>query len=260
MSAIAAPATTVRCEIRAGIARITLDRPPLNVLDIAMLESLTTALATARAEPGVKGVLLTGTGKAFCAGVDVADHTADRVGLMLQRFHDVIRALFAIETPVIAAVHGAALGGGLELALACDVIIAREDAKLGQPEIRLGVFPPAAAAILPRIVGRQLALDLMLTGRTVSGAEAARMGLVSVAHSASDFWRSVEEYVTHLATLSAPVLRLAKRAMLDGIDLPTDAALTHAERLYVHDLMALNDAHEGIAAWIEKRAPVWQEG
>jgi cyclohexa-1,5-dienecarbonyl-CoA hydratase len=260
MTAGVTAAPTVRCEVSGGIARITLDRPPVNVLDLAMLEALAGAIVIARNAPGVRAVLLAGAGKCFCAGVDVAEHTADRVAPMLERFHAVIRALLACEVPVVAAVHGATLGGGLELALACDVILARDDTKLGQPEIRLGAFPPAAAALLPRIVGRQRALDLILSGRTLSGAEAATIGLASEVHGTTHFWQRVEDYVTHLASLSAPVLRLAKRAVLDGIDLPANHAITHAERLYVHELMALPDAREGIAAWMEKRAPVWKEG
>jgi len=154
---------------------------------------------------------------------------------------------------------GAALGGGCELALACDMIFARDDLKLGQPEIQLAVFPPVAAALLPRLIGRQRALDLILSGRTIGAAEALRMGLVSRIFSTADFDAGSEAALIEIASRSGPALRLAKRAVLDGADLAFDPALTRAEDLYLHELMPLADVHEGLAAFMEKRAPVWEE-
>ncbi|NIP81424.1 MAG: enoyl-CoA hydratase, partial [Gemmatimonadetes bacterium] len=202
---------------------------------------------------------VTGAGKAFCAGVDVADHTADRVESMIRAFARAVRALLDVELPVVAAVNGAALGGGLELALACDIVLARAGAKLGQPEIRLGVFPPAAAALLPRRVGPQRALEMVLTGRTVRAEEAAAMGLVAEALPDDDFDAAVDRYLTQLTGSSRPVLRLAKRAVRAGLDRPLSQALEAADRLYLDDLMALHDPHEGLAAFMEKREPVWSD-
>jgi cyclohexa-1,5-dienecarbonyl-CoA hydratase len=225
-----------------------------------MLEELDAVLQAASRTSGVKVIVLSGTGKCFCAGVDVGDHAPDKVQTMLARFHAVVRNLLALDTPVIAAVHNAALGGGMELAIACDIVIAADDAKLGQPEIKLGVFPPAAAALLPRLIGRQRALDLILTGRTIGAAEALAMGFVSTVVPAAEFERRVTDYAAQLAALSAPVLRLAKRAVLASFDVRAVAAIERAEQLYLNDLMALPDAHEGIAAWVAKRAPIWAEG
>lgn len=239
------------------VARITLDRPPLNILHTAMLEELAAAAAAAAAAPETRVVLVAGEGKAFCAGVDVADHTADRVEAMIHAFTGAIRALRAVPVPVVAAVHGPALGGGCELALACDLVLAREDARLGQPEIRLGVFPPAAAALLPRLIGRQRALDLLLTGRSVTAEEALRIGLVARVIGADGFDDAALEFAGQLAALSRPVLALTKRAALEGLDRPVDDALDAADQLYLSDLMALHDAHEGLAAFMEKREPVW---
>lgn len=171
--------STARYTREGGIGRLVLDRPPVNVLNLGTMEALQSALAEAAADSGLKVLAVSGVGRAFSAGVDIADHTADRVGRMLELFHDAVRQLMALEAPVVALVHGAALGGGCELALACDMILARDDLKLGQPEIQLAVFPPVAAALLPRLIGRQRALDLILTGRTIGAAEALRMGLVS---------------------------------------------------------------------------------
>ncbi|MEE9208090.1 MAG: enoyl-CoA hydratase-related protein [Gemmatimonadota bacterium] len=249
----------LRLDVADGVARVTLDRPPLNVLDIPMLQELDVVLAALGENDDLKLLVLTGEGRAFCAGVDVADHTAERVEFMLETFHGVIRRLLGFEFPVLAAVNGAALGGGCELLLACDMALAASDAKLGQPEIRLGVFPPVAAAILPRLVGLQHAMDLILTGRVLSAAEARDIGLVSQVADPDEFGRLVDERVAMLSALSRPVLRLTKRAVLDGLELPLSDALAAAERRYLGELMGFDDPHEGLAAFMEKREPVWRD-
>lgn len=240
-----------------AVARITLNRPPVNVLNIAMLGELRAAVAEVAADPLTRVILLAGTGKAFCAGVDVQDHTADRVEAMIHGFTAALEALRTAPVPVVAAVHGAAVGGGCELTLACDLVLAREDVRLGQPEIRLGVFPPAAAALLPRLIGRQRALDLLLTGRTVRADEALRMGLVARVLPEEGFDHAVAEYVESLAALSRPVVALARRAVVENLERPASDALHAADRLYLTELMALHDPHEGLAAFMEKREPVW---
>jgi cyclohexa-1,5-dienecarbonyl-CoA hydratase len=243
-----------------GVGRITLDRPPLNVLTTQLLQDLAAALRAVAADSSVKVVLLTGSGsRAFCAGVDVADHTPARVASMIAALAQAIDTLLDLELPVIAALNGAALGGGLELALASDIVLARSDAVLGQPEIRLGVFPPAAAALLPRLAGRQCALDLILSGRTLPAEEARALGLVAAVLPAATFETEVEAYVKGLASHSAPVLRLAKRAVVRGLEQSARAALRFADRLYVEELMKLRDPHEGLAAFLEKRQPVWED-
>ncbi|TFG47327.1 MAG: enoyl-CoA hydratase [Gemmatimonadales bacterium] len=252
-------ASSARYTREGGIGRLVLDRPPVNVLNLDTMVALQSAIAEAAADPRLKLLSVSGAGRAFSAGVDVADHTADRVGRMLELFHGAIRQLMALEAPVVALVHGAALGGGCELALACDMIFARDDLKLGQPEIQLAVFPPVAAALLPRLIGRQRALDLILSGRTIGAAEALRMGLVSRIFSTADFDAGSEAALIEIASRSGPALRLAKRAVLDGADLAFDPALTRAEDLYLNELMPLADVHEGLAAFMEKRAPVWEE-
>ncbi|MEJ2310868.1 MAG: enoyl-CoA hydratase-related protein [Gemmatimonadales bacterium] len=242
-----------------GVARVVLDRPPLNVLHIPMLQELDQTLTELSAESELKLLVLTGAGKAFCAGVDVADHTAERVEFMIQAFHGVVRKLLLLEVPVVAAVNGAALGGGCELLLACDLAIASEKAKLGQPEIRLGVFPPVAAVLMPRLIGRQRALDLVLTGRVIGAAEAREMGLVGRVVPVEAFDEAVTEYVRSLSSLSRPVLGLTKRTVVEGRGEPLWDAFERAENRYLHELMELEDAHEGLAAFLEKREPVWRD-
>lgn len=241
-----------------GAVRLVLDRPPLNVLHIPMLEELDRVLSDLSADPELKLLVLTGEGRAFCAGVDVADHTAERVEHMIAAFHGVVRRLLGLPCPVVAAVNGAALGGGCELVIACDLVIASDKARLGQPEIQLGVFPPVAAALLPRLIGLQGALDLILTGRVIGAAEAREIGLVGRVVPADGFDEAVQEYVDSLAGLSGPVLRLAKRTVVDGLAAPLTDAFDEAEERYLHELMDLQDPHEGLAAFMEKREPVWR--
>lgn len=254
------PGPSIRFERAGGLVRLILDRPPLNVLNIPMLRDLNNALQELGQDESVNVLLVTGSGRAFCAGVDVADHTADRVDEMIGTFHRVIEQLMDLPFPVVAAINGTALGGGFELALACDVVLAREGAKLGQPEIRLGVFPPAAAVLLPRLVGRQTAADLILSGRVVEAEEAVKLGLASQVFPADKFAAGVEEYAVSMAALSGPVLRLTKRALREGeAGTPRDA-MSRLERLYLDELMQMDDAHEGLAAFTEKRAPAWSGG
>jgi cyclohexa-1,5-dienecarbonyl-CoA hydratase len=251
--------STVKCTRSGALARIELDRPPLNVLDIATLEELEEVLIELAGDQSIKVVALAAAGRSFCAGADVADHAASRVERMLDVFHSVVRRLVALEVPTVALVHGAALGGGAELALACDIVLARSDLRLGQPEIRLGVFPPVAAALLPRLVGRQRALDLVLSGRELGAEEAHAMGLVSHVYSNECFHAEALVYLHHLTQLSGSSLRLAKRAVTVGIDECFDTALSRAESLYLDDLVKTPDASEGIAAFLGKRRPVWVE-
>jgi cyclohexa-1,5-dienecarbonyl-CoA hydratase len=249
----------VRCERERGVLRLVLDRPPVNVAHVPMLEELEVALRTEAASPSTRIVVLTGAGKAFCAGADVSDHVPDRAPEMIRVFGRVIRGLLALEVPSVAAVHGAALGGGCELALACDLVWASEGARLGQPEVRVGAFPPAAAALLPRLVGPAAALDLILSGRVVEASEALRLGLVSRVLPAASFEEEVRTAARDMAGLSRPVLRVAKRAVREGASRSLEAALDLADALYLEELLSLEDAAEGVAAFLEKREPAWKD-
>ncbi len=246
-------------ELRAegALRRIVLDRPPLNVLDIATMREVDAALHNVARDPDASILMITGRGKAFCAGVDVADHVPERVEEMIRVFHGMLERLVALELPTVAALNGAALGGGMELAVACDIVLARAGARLGQPEIRLGVLPPFAAAVLPRLVGRARALELCLSGRTLDAEEGARLGIVQHVYARETFEAEAEAYVADLAGLSRPVLRLTKRAITGPIDAPLDEALRTIEHLYLDELMGLADAREGLTAFLEKRPPVW---
>lgn len=248
----------IRLDIEAGVATITLDRPPLNVLTIAMIRELSAALDAAVEHDHLHAVVLRAAGKAFCAGVDVADHTADRVDEMIHGFGRLFTRLRAFPAPTIALVQGAALGGGMELALGCDLVLAGASARFGQPEIKLGVFPPIAAALLPHLIGYQQAARLVLTGETVSAEEAARLGLVTFAVPDDVLPTRLDQLLNQFRDLSAAALGLAKGALLLGAERGVAHALGPIEDLYLTDLMATADAGEGIRAFMEKRSPVWQ--
>ncbi len=247
-------------ETKDGIARLTLDKPPVNVIDIALMRELQAALHEIRADAMAQVVVIAARGKLFSAGVDVKDHTADRVEAMLREFHSVIRAIWSLEQPTIATVQGSALGGGMELAMACDFIVASAEAKFGQPEIQVGAFPPIAALLLPRLIARKKAFELILTGEAIDAATAEGLGLVNVVAAPEEFDAAVNAFVARLASKSGVVLKLAKRAAL--IPLRGDAAFSEAlgevERLYLTELIKTEDANEGLAAFVEKRKPVWK--
>jgi len=238
-----------------GVARITLNRPPLNILHSPMLEELAAALEEAAAE---RLLVVAAKGRAFCAGVDVGEHTPERAGAMLDRFHTVCRRLVALDIPTVAAVHGAALGGGCELVALCDLVVAARSATFGQPEIKIAAFPPVAAAALAQVVGLRQAMPLLLTGETVTAEAAQAAGLVTTVVDDGALADEVERLTAQLAALSGPALRLAKRAALREFRRVFEEGLREAERLYLQDLLATEDAREGIAAFLEKRAPAWR--
>ncbi len=238
-----------------GVGRLTLQRPPLNVLNLAMLREMESLLDLAARDPALRLLMLRAEGKMFSAGVDVADHTADKVGEMIPLFDRVCRALAEFPAPTLAVVQGHALGGGCELALCCDLVVAAASANLGQPEIKLAAIAPVAALRLPELVGYRRAAEMLFTGKAVSAAEAAGMGLINRAVPAGDLERCADELVAAIAGLSGAALRLAKRAVRlgDGWD-----RLAAMEKLYLEELMATADAAEGVASFLEKRQPAWR--
>lgn len=239
-----------------GISRITLNRPPVNVLNSAMLEEFTAAITEAA---DARVVVLAARGKAFCAGVDVGEHLPEKVAPLLGRFHAACRGLLALDAPTIAAVHGPALGGGCEVVMLCDFVIAARSATFGQPEIRLASYPPVAAAALEHLVGLRRALSLMLLGDVLTADAAQAAGLVTTVTDDGALEETVEGLIGRFAQLSAPALRMAKRAALQNFRRAFEEALQAAEHLYLHELIGTADAREGITAFLEKRAPVWRQ-
>ncbi|MFQ5838950.1 MAG: enoyl-CoA hydratase/isomerase family protein [Thermoplasmata archaeon] len=249
----------IRFELGERRASLVLNRPPLNILNREMLDEVNNALEQVAQAEGCKVLTLRGEGKAFSAGVDVADHTEERVEAMLRSFHNALLKLFYLEVPTIAKVHGHCLGGGLELAMACDLAYASSDATLGQPEITLASFPPFAAAMYPTFLGLRQASELILLGRRVTAERAAEMGLVNAVYEEDALDKRLEEVCSELEGHSRVALKIAKKAMRAAVPLGPTEAVHAAERLYLEELMATEDAKEGIAAFMEKRKPIWRD-
>jgi cyclohexa-1,5-dienecarbonyl-CoA hydratase len=250
--------TRIALEVAPPVARIRLQHPPLNIIDIPMMEELAQALAEVEKRPAISVLVLSGGGKAFCAGVDVAAHTPDKVGEMLSKFHAVIRALVHSKKVTVAAVHGACLGGGAELAMVCDIVYTARDAKWGFPEIKLGCYPPVAAVGLAALVGQKRAADLVLTGRQISGDEAVAIGLANASVVAEEVPAAVNDCLARLGELSPAALATTKKALYVWDAMHFDKGLDRAEKIYLEELMKTEDANEGIAAFMEKRKPEWK--
>lgn len=247
----------IQAGVTGGVATLTLNRPPLNVMHIPMMAEINAALEPVVRDESVAAIVLRAEGKAFSAGVDIADHTAEKVGEMIRVFHDIFRKLARTDALTIAAVQGAALGGGYELAAFCDVVLASTKAKFGQPEVMVGCFPPVAASVLTFKIGLHRAIEFNALGATIEATEAHRIGMTSRLFTPEEFSAGVENYVAQIRKLSRPVIRLAKRATVGASSEAILAHLKKAEELYLKDLMRLSDAHEGLAAFMEKRAPNW---
>jgi len=251
----------IRFEVSGGVARLTLNKPPLNVLNIAMMREINAALEGLNDDLSVKVLVFEAVqgSKAFSAGVDVSEHTADKVEEMIEVFHRIFRLLDRLEIPTVAVVDGAALGGGCELVLFCDMVIASERASFGQPEIQVGVLPPIAVIALPDIIGPKKTMEMVLTGERIRAPEALQLGLVNKVVPPEELRAAADEFVGKLAKLSGAVLRLTKRAVRLGSVGSFADRLAAVEELYLGSLMATADANEGLTAFLEKRAPVWKD-
>jgi cyclohexa-1,5-dienecarbonyl-CoA hydratase len=240
------------------VASIVLNRPPLNIINAQMIDELTAAwieIEELRAQVAV----ISGAGeKAFSAGVDVGDHAPGIIEGVLEKFHHLILKIRRSDCVSIAAIQGHTLGGGAELAMMCDLIIAADDATIGQPEIALGCYPPVAVAYLPGAIGFHKASEMVLIGEPIPAAEAESHGLISKIAPRSALNDTVDAYVDKLLSKSATVLALTKRALREGAGRHFEKALDRACELYVRDLVKTDDMKEGISAFLEKRPPSWK--
>jgi len=258
MATDVSPLNRITLAIEPPVARITLNNSPVNVIDMPMMEELTTVLADIDSDAQIYAIVLRGDGDNFSAGVDIAAHTPDKVNSMVEKFHGVVRSLIASKKVTIAAVHGNCLGGGAELAMMCDIVITSDDATWGFPEIRLGCFPPIAATALGALIGQKRASDLILTGATTLGTEAAEIGLATRAVTADNMDAAIKEAIEHLQKLSPVALAIAKKAIYSWDSIHFDKGLARSEKIYLEELMKTEDAREGIKAFLEKRNPMWQ--
>ncbi|MBL6968556.1 MAG: enoyl-CoA hydratase/isomerase family protein [Proteobacteria bacterium] len=248
----------IETDFKDGLGTITLNRPPVNVLNIAMMEEINGVLETWQGKKDLKVVLFNAKGKCFSAGVDVGEHMGDLAPKMIEVFHRMFRLMDRLGIPTVASVYGSCLGGGCELAVFCDLVISSEDAKYGQPEIQVGVFPPIAAQIMPRIIGRKAAMDLILSGRIISAEEALNMGLVNKVVGKEMLASATGEFLKPYLKLSAEVLRKTRKAIMAGLMDDLEPSLKVIEGIYLDELMKTVDAQEGLKAFLEKRKPEWK--
>jgi cyclohexa-1,5-dienecarbonyl-CoA hydratase len=252
------PFSTIEFHPGPRVATVLLHRPPLNIINLEMLDELNAAWSEIE-DLKTQVVVISGAGdRAFSAGVDVADHAPGKIETMLENFHRMVLRIRKSDCVSIAAVHGHALGGGAELAMMCDLIIAADNAQIGQPEISLGCYPPIAVAYLPGAIGFHKASEMILLGESMTAAEAERLGIVNQVVSRAKLIEAVDACVDKLLTKSSTVLALAKRALREGTGHHFEQALDRAHELYVRELTKTEDTVEGMNAFLEKRAPSWK--
>jgi len=246
-------------EIKEDKAFLTINRPPVNILNISTMEEINEALCSLAGNREVKVLVISGSGeKAFSAGVDVADHTKEKVEKMLQVFHDIFRNLLKLDQVTVAALKGLTLGGGCEVAIFCDLILAADNLKIGQPEIKLSVLPPIALLIMPRLVGLKKTSELLLTGKIIEAAEAERIGLINKVVPLASFDTELESFIQPFSELSIIGLKYSKLGINLGLETTFLNGLERIEKIYLEELMTSEDAHEGLKAFLEKRKPFWK--
>ncbi|WP_457552604.1 enoyl-CoA hydratase/isomerase family protein [Desulfobacula sp.] len=240
------------------VARIILDRPKHNVLDIPMMNELNGELEKIAVDENLKCLVITGEGRSFCAGVEVGDHKPDNVDAMVATFNRIFEFINMIDIPVIAAVNGACLGGGMEVAIACDIVIASEKAIFGQPEIKLGFFPPYAALRLPELVGVARAIEIVTTGQNYTAQESKDLGFVSRVATVEGFAEAIDKTVKQITMSSPLIIRLNKRAVKRHMGTSFSQGVDLVSNYFLKTMMKTEDTLEGIASFEEKRRPVWK--
>jgi cyclohexa-1,5-dienecarbonyl-CoA hydratase len=249
--------TRLKIEFSPPVVRIALHNPPLNVIDVPMMREMQPALAEIEARSDIAVIVFEGDERALSAGVDIKAHVPEQVHEMLTAFHSVIRAIVGSRKVTIAAVRGACLGGGAELAAVCDLVYTARDATWGFPEIKLGCYPPVAAVALPALIGQKRASELILTGRQISGDEAVAIGLANRSARDEELDGIVQETLAELGELSPAALAHAKKAIYVWDAIHFDKGLARAEKIYFEELISTADAREGIMAFLERRPPKW---
>ena len=248
----------IQTDLKDGVATLTLNRAPLNVLNIEMMEEINAYLEGLKKETALKFLVIQAAGKAFSAGVDVGEHLGDLVYKMVEVFDGMFHRMDALKVPSLAVVNGSALGGGCELAIYCDMVIATEKAKFGQPEIQVGVFPPIATLVMPRIIGRKKAMELILSGDVIGAQEALALGLVNKVVPEASLAEEVDKFVEKFRKLSGIVLKWTREALLEGLNDDPGKGLKTIEKIYLEQVMKTHDATEGLKAFMEKRKPAWK--
>jgi enoyl-CoA hydratase/carnithine racemase len=255
------PFQFIRWDASGAVARLTMARPKHNVFNIEMFREMTRAIESLNIRDDVRLVVLSSAPECegyFSAGVEAAGYKADTVFQVMDAFHGLLLAMVQVSKPVIAVVDGVATGAGCELATFCDMVIASDNARFLQPEIKLGVFPPMGAVVYPRVIGPKRAMEMLLTGEPISAQQALAMGLVNRVVPKAALQESVETLVKRISDQSGPVLSLIKRVTFEGTWRPFEEALKRSQDIYLNQLFDLEDSQEGLRAMVEKRKPVWK--
>ena len=248
----------IQVERQGPVFTIQLNKPPLNIMDAAMIEEVLMALQETEADAEVRIIVFRSAGeKAFCAGVSVKDHTPDLIRDMIPRFDDIFRHLARSDKVTLAVAQGFSLGGGFELVLMCDLVVAAENAQFGQPEIKLGQLPPVGIVLLPHLIGYRKAAELLFTGKNITAREAEAMGLVNRVAPAEKLSQCADELVKEMLTLSGSALRLNKNLLRRVSGLDFERVLQESEEFFLETVVPTHDAQEGIFSFLEKRAPQW---
>jgi cyclohexa-1,5-dienecarbonyl-CoA hydratase len=248
----------VKVRIDGEVARLTLDRPDHNLLNERMLCELASGINILGEQYNIKLIILDSAGKTFCGGIELGEYTQRRVFQLLDAFHCAFSAMLDTSKPLLVVVNGPALGGGAELAALGDLVVATPKARFAQPEIKLGVFPPLAAAILPYILGPKQALELVLTGEAMSAERARELGLVNWLVPENELQKKVDDVIAKVTAQSAPVLTMAKKAIMGSLGLPLRDGVRNSMKVFLNELAELEDSQEGLRALVEKRAPKWK--
>jgi cyclohexa-1,5-dienecarbonyl-CoA hydratase len=248
----------IQFDISEGIARITLNHAPHNVLTVPMMTELAQSIESLNVRPEIKAILLSSSQKTFSAGISLEDSRPDRVFQTLDAFNRVFSAIREISKPLIVVVNGPAIGAGSELVAFGDMVIATPNAKFAQPEVKLGVFPPFAAVMLPQMIGPKKTYELILTGEALGADEAFRLGFVNRVVAEADLTKTVDTILGKISEFSGPVLEVTKKVIGSSIGLPLEEAMKKSQDIYLNELMNLQDVQEGLRAVLEKRKPVWK--
>jgi cyclohexa-1,5-dienecarbonyl-CoA hydratase len=246
------------------VARITLNHPPHNVLAVPLMKEMAEAIESLNGRGDIKCILLEAAQfpnvpqKVFSAGISLEDSKPDRVFQTLEAFNRVFQALAEVSKPMIVVVNGAAIGAGSELVAFGDVILATPNAKFAQPEVKMGVFPPFAAVMLPQLIGPKKTYELILTGHALTAEEALGVGFINRLVPEDKLKATLDEILARVSEISGPVLEMTKQVIGSSIGLPVKEAMKKSQDIYLNQLMALEDVQEGLRAMLEKRKPVWK--
>lgn len=241
-----------------GAVTITLQNPPLNVVSLALMQGLNRVCGQLAQDPEIRVVRFRAVGKAFCAGADVKEQSENPAELMVSSIRRLCHTVFYMPQTTVCEVDGACMGGGMELMLSCDFVVASERAVFAVPEITLGIFPPVAAVFLPRRIGWPGAKEMLFLGRRVGAAEAKDLGLVLDAVPTEEIESKTVELVMRLLSYSGNALRALKKALQESSGKPLPDALARVGEIYVDDLVPTGDHMEGFRAFLEKRPPQWK--